>query len=515
MTGMSHEGAPWLEVRGLSKRYGGVQALWDVDLQVARGEVHGLVGANGAGKSTLIKMLAGLDVPDTGQVLVDGEVVDIHSPAVATELGFSFIHQELSLVPKFNALENMTLGHPKPKRYGLIDWGRARKGVEEIARRLDFRFPLDVPVEDLSVADQWLITIGRALLHEARLIAMDEPTASLSDEEAERLFAIVHELTADGIAILYVSHRLDEILALCDNVTVFKDGREVLQTSRAELSKDSLVESIVGAALSTPEPRSPDDAGVGEVVLEARNLSRGRRVRDVSLELRRGEVLGLAGLVGAGRTELARLLFGADPLDAGEILLDGEPIRLDEPRDAVRLGIGLVPEERRAQGVVLDRSVSFNLNLPSFRSVRAVGWLPVLRLGQARQRARDIVERIQVKTDTVDTPVGSLSGGNQQKVVIGKWLTRELKVLILDEPSRGVDVGARAEIHRIIRELADDGAGIIVISSELEELEGFCDRVLVMVEGRIVGELAGDRLTEENMLSMSYHHDLAPTGSGS
>jgi ribose transport system ATP-binding protein len=510
-----HVGAPWLEVRGLSKRYGGVQALRDVDLQISRGEVHGLVGANGAGKSTLIKMLAGLDIPDSGQILVDGAPVEIDAPGVATKLGFRFIHQELNLVPKFNALENMTLGQPKPKRFGLIDWQQVQRNARDVAQRLNFRFRLDVPVEDLSVADQWLITIGRALLLQARLIAMDEPTASLSDEESERLFAIVRDLAAEGIAVLYVSHRLDEILQLCDNVSVFKDGRKVLRTSRAEMTKNSLVESIVGGALRAPEPREPDPSDVGDVVLDVRNLRRGMAVRDVSFQLRRGEVLGLAGLVGAGRTELARLIFGADQADGGDIMLRGERLSLRGPQDAVRHGIGLVPEERRAQGVVLDQSVSFNINLPSLRSVRVLPHLPLVRLRRARERARRISDEIGVKTDSIERAVGALSGGNQQKVVIGKWLTRDLQVLILDEPSRGVDIGARSEIHRLIRQLADGGAGVIVISSELEELEGFCDRVLVMVEGRVVGELVGDDITEEKMLSMSYEHDQALAGGGS
>jgi ribose transport system ATP-binding protein len=511
----SRDGVPWLEVQALSKRYGGVQALRGVDLQVRPGEVHGLVGANGAGKSTLIKLLAGLETPDTGRILLDGEPIEIGSPTEATALGFSFIHQELSLVPKFNTLENMTLGQPKPKRFGLIDWRQVRREVTAVAERLGFRFPLDVPAEDLSVADQWLITIGRALLHRATLIAMDEPTASLSEEEARRLFAIIRDLTQDGIAVLYVSHRLEEIVELCDNVTVFKDGRKVLTTSREALTKDSLVESIVGQALHPAEGIPEPVTGAQETVLEVRDVARGTAVKGVSFDLRRGEILGLAGLVGAGRTELARLLFGADRIDRGTIRLEGAELRLRGPQDAVRKGIGLVPEERRAQGVVLDRSVDFNINLPSYRSMRISPRLPLLRLGRARARAQGIAARLHVKTDNVDTPVGSLSGGNQQKVVIGKWLTRDLKVLILDEPSRGVDVGARAEIHRIIRELAEEGAGVIVISSELEELVGFCDRVIVMVEGRMVGELRGAEITEEKMLSMSYEHAHQYVGGGS
>lgn len=494
---------PFLQVRSLIKHFGGVQALKGVDLDVVAGEVHGLVGANGAGKSTLIRALAGIIQPDAGTILLDGSPVKIANPQAARQLGLSFIHQELNLVPKFNALQNLLLGLPKPQRAGLLDWRAARREVEPTLRRLGIDFPMDVPVADLTVAERWLISIGRALIHKARLIAMDEPTASLSVEESERLFRIIRELSTEGIAILYVSHRLDEILDLCHRVTVFKDGALVASLPRADLNKAALVRSIVGSDLgqvNTVSNAPPDHP----VLLEVRGLSRRHLVRNASFTLHEGEVLGLAGLVGAGRSELVRMIYGADRPEAGQILMCGKPITVRSPYDAVRQGIVLVPEERRSQGLLLDKTVAFNVNIPRVSSLRRVRWLPLISLSRANARAQEIVQKLQVKTRSVDTPVRNLSGGNQQKVVIGKWLTEPVKVIILDEPSRGVDVGARGDIHAIARSLADQGAGVIVISSEVEELPGLCDRVLVMVEGRIAGELIGQEISKEALLHMSY-----------
>lgn len=505
--------APLLQVRGLAKHFGGVHALKGVDIDIQAGEVHGLVGANGAGKSTLIRVLAGVHRPDAGSIAVDGVPVAIADPQHASDIGLNFIHQELNLVPKFNAIENMTLGLHKATRLGLIRWGPVRRQVDEVMRRLGADFPLDVPVEDLSVAQRWLISIGRALIRRARLIAMDEPTASLSAEEAGRLFQIIRELSSDGIAILYVSHRLDEIMDLCDRVTVFKDGDRVLHADRAAMTKDGLVRAIVGGEVPAADSATtPDHAR--PVVLEVRHLGRGSVVRDVSLQLHAGEVLGLAGLVGAGRSELARLIFGADRADSGTMSLDGAPWKPTGPHDAVAGGIGFIPEERRSQGLILHKDVSFNINLADLGPLRYAPPLPLISLGRAARRAQDIARQLRVKTPRVTTPVVELSGGNQQKVVIGKWLTRNPRVLILDEPSRGVDVGARAEIHRSIKELAAGGVGAMVISSEVEELPGLCDRVLVMVEGRIAGELTGPEITKEAILQLSYAHvQGAKTGS--
>ena len=356
------------------------------------------------------------------------------------------------------------------------------------------------------MAQRWMVSIGRALVADARLIAMDEPTASLSGAESERVFEIVRDLSASGVAVLYVSHRLDEVLDLCDNLSVFRDGRLTRQASRGELGKSGLIREIVGRDLTAPEPDLAASAG-GEVgsapVLEVRGLTRGI-VQDVSFDLRHGEVLGIGGLVGAGRTELVRMVCGVDRPESGTIRLQGREVALRDVSAAVEHGIGLVPEERRSQGLVLERSVAFNINIADQRPLRLVPWLPFLSRRRARARAEELSGRLGIKVADVEQPVGSLSGGNQQKVLIARWLTRERSVLVLDELSRGVDVGARGEIHAIIRELAREGTGVIAVSSDVEELVALCDRVVVLAEGRLTGELSGDRLTEAGVIELSY-----------
>lgn len=494
---------PFLETRGISKSFGGVQALKDVDLKIHQGEVHGLVGANGAGKSTLIKILAGVQDSDAGEIMLDGRPVDIQDSQHSGDLGLSFIHQELNLVPRFSALQNMVLGLPKDTRFGLVNWRAVHRRILPVAERVGIDFPLDTPVEDLSVANRWLVSIGRAMVRETRLIAMDEPTASLSGVESERLFRVVRELSEDGISILYVSHHLDEILDICDMVTVFKDGERVATRERKTITVSSLVKDIVGGELASGD-RKTEEISTDQTVLEVRNLRREPAVRGVSLTLHSGEILGLAGLVGSGRSELARLIFGADQIEDGEMLLHGEPLRPQAPYDAVRRGIGLIPEERRAEGLMLTKDVAFNINITSLRSLRIGKRLPLINRRKAKSRAEDVSSKLRIKTPSVENMVGQLSGGNQQKVVIGKWLTRDIRLLILDEPSRGVDIGARTEIHNIIRKLARDGTGVIVISSEEEEVVSLCTRVLVMSAGRIAGELVGDEITEEAILHLSY-----------
>lgn len=497
----------FLRIRNLVKNFGGVQALKGVNLDVYTGEVHGLVGANGAGKSTLIRILAGVVHRDSGEILLDNKPIEIISPQESTRLGFNFIHQELNLVPKFNVLQSMTLGLPKPNKFGLINWNEVRIEVETAVERVGIKFPLDTIIEELSVADRWLVSIGRSLVHKARLIAMDEPTASLSAEESKRLFQIIRDLSKDGIGILYVSHRLEEIIDLCDYITVFKDGENVLSANRKEITKDSLVRAIVGRDIARLE-NSNNKSISQSVVLEAQNLSQGRFVKDVSFKLHRGEVLGLGGLVGSGRSELAKLVFGVNKPQSGTLYLNNKLWKPDNTANAVRNGIAYVPEERRSQGLILDKSVDFNINLTNLRKLRINNFIPLLSLKKSSSIAKNLAEKLKIKTPNTSTLVRDLSGGNQQKVVIGKWLTKDLNVLILDEPSRGVDVGARGEIHMIIRELAKQGVGVIVISSEVEELPGLCDRVLVMSEGRIVGEIQGDEISKESIIQLSYIHSM-------
>jgi ribose transport system ATP-binding protein len=497
-------GVPLLRISGLSKSFGGVQALSNVNLEVRRGEVHGLIGSNGAGKSTLIKILSGNIARDSGEIFFDGKPFHIHEPQEAYDLGLSFIHQELNLIPRFSILENLTLGLKKATRFGLIDWKKVEKEAERTLARIGLSRPMRTPVEELSVAERWLVAIAHALTRKIKVISMDEPTASLSSEESERLFKVIHDLTSEGVSVLYVSHRLDEVLALCDGITVFKDGQCVLTTDRKSATKALLVEAIVGRQLA--EMQFAEQGRAEHTVFEAKSLTKGSRVIDVSLTLHRGEVLGLGGLVGSGRTELANLLFGVDRPDSGSMVLEGRAYAPKNPSEAIGSGVGLVPEERRSQGLVLKNSVDFNLHLTNLKLLRFFRYFFLLNPRVSARKSLEIVRRLLIKTPSIKTPVIQLSGGNQQKVVIGKWLSRDLKVFILDEPSRGVDVGAREEIHTKIRELADGGAGVIVISSDNEELPRVCDTVMVMSEGRTAGMLKGREITKEAILQMSYEH---------
>lgn len=500
------EGA-FLEARGIAKSFGGAQALKDVSLRLGRGEVHGLVGANGAGKSTFIKVLAGLVRPDKGELRLDGSRVAIDTPAQATELGLSFIHQELAFVPGMTVLENITLGVPKKARLGLVDWRKTAREVAPVAERVGLHVPLTADVKRLSTAEKWLISICRALVRQARLIVMDEPTASLSAAEAERLFRIVEDLSRSGVAVLYVSHRLDEILRLCRRVTAFRDGRSVALLEGAALDRGSLVEAIVGHAMAPAPTRLPAQVATsGKVALSVQGLSRLPAVKPVSFELHAGEILGLGGLVGAGRSELARLLFGADEPDCGSMRLLDKKFAPRKPADAVRAGLGLVPEERRAEGLVLSKSVAFNLSLGNLRRLIMSPAFPLVSTGKRTRLAEDTARKLLIKTQSTETPVMRLSGGNQQKVLIGRWLARGPRVLILDEPTRGVDIGARGEIHRLVGELAASGMAVLVISSEPDELPELCHRVLVMAEGAIVAEFRGEGITRQNIIGASDRH---------
>ncbi len=494
---------PFVSVRSVSKSYGGAQALRGVSLSVLSGQVHGLVGANGAGKSTLIRILAGLTQPDDGDVLVDGKRVVTDSPHAANKLGMSFIHQELAFVPSMTVLENIMLGVPKKTRFGGVDWRAIARDVAPIAARVGVRAPLRANAKGLSTAENWLINITRALVLKARLIVMDEPTAALSTAEAERLFSIIRDLRQSGVAVLYVSHRLDEILELCRDVTVFRDGRSVAELAGADMTRQAMIEAIVGGVVDTPAKRTNARA-FGEPALSVRALVRAPRVKGVSFDLRKGEVLGLGGLVGAGRTELARLLFGVDRPQEGSMTLQGKPYAPRSPSDAVQSGVGFVPEERRVEGLILSKSIAFNVSLANLQSIIFHRAAPFISGGRRKALADRAIRDLAIKTTSAETAVARLSGGNQQKVVIARWLASRPKVLILDEPTRGVDVGARAEIHRLIRDLAREGMAVLVISSEPEELPDLCDRALIMAEGAIVGELAGDALTRQRIIAASY-----------
>lgn len=495
--------APLIRITGLSKAFGGANALTDVSFDVRAGLVHGLIGANGAGKSTLIRCLAGIEQPDEGTIEIDGEAVEITNPDVAASLGLAFIHQEMSLIPGWDVLRNMALGSAPTTHLGFIDWRPTRARARQVAAMLGIEFSLSTPIGDLSTAEQWLVLIGRALMRDARLIAMDEPTASLSPKESERLHAIVRSLTEKGTAVIFVSHRLDEVSDLCTDTTVLKDGRVSKRLVDTKVSKAELVRAIVGKDLVIPD-HGQEPTAKGLPVLEVRGVSDARLLRDVSLTVHAGEILGLGGLVGAGRSELAKIVYGAEKSTGGEVFLDGAAVAFRDPSQAVRAGIGFVPEERRSEGLFLDRTINFNINVAKLDSMTPSRFWPFLRLGLGRKRAQAAADAVTVKAANVESIVGSLSGGNQQKVAIARWLLERPRLLILDEPSRGVDVGARAEVHDVVRALAAQGTAVLVISSDNEELVALCERVVVMAEGRVTGRIEGADITVDHIVHLSF-----------
>lgn len=492
-----------LRVDEISKAFGGAMALDTVSLDVRPGVVHGLVGANGAGKSTLIRCLAGVIQPDSGSILIDGEPVTIHDPQAARELGLAFIHQEMSLIPGWDVLRNMALGRTPVTRAGLIDWRPSRQRAGDVARELGFTFPLSAAVDDLSTADKWLILIGRALMSEARMIAMDEPTASLSAREADRVHEIIRNLAARGTAVIFVSHRLDEVSDLCTDTTVFKDGKVALRTVGSQLSKIELVNAIVGRELVIPD-HGHAAAERGPLVLEVDDVTDDDLVRGVSLRVHRGEIVGLGGLVGSGRSELVKGIYGARRFTSGAVRFEGRHVSFRHPSEAVRAGIGLVPEERRTEGVFLDESIAFNINIATIGDAIWSRLVPVSRTRLALRRAEQAAQRATVKSLGVGQEIGELSGGNQQKVAIARWFVDPPRLLILDEPSRGVDVGARADLYAVIRDLAAQGTAVLVVSSDNDELVALCDRVVVMAEGRATGSLDGPDITVDHLLQLSF-----------
>jgi ribose transport system ATP-binding protein len=482
---------PILAMRGISKTFPGVRALDNVSLTVYPGEVHSLMGENGAGKSTLMKVLSGAYQADPGgEILVDGKVTSIDGPLAAKAIGVAVIYQELSLAPNLSVAENIHAGRELRKggRFGLVDRAGMERGCEDVLKRLGASFRPQTLVGDLSIAEQQLVEIARAVHANARILVMDEPTTPLSSRETDRLFELIRNLRAEGLAIIYISHRMAEIYELSDRVSVLRDGAYVGTLDRADLSAESLVKMMVGRDISGFYKKQHAPYDPGKVVLSVRDIADGRRVKGCSLELHAGEVLGIAGLVGAGRTELARLIFGAEPRIRGDIAVDGKALAMRSPRDAIDAGVVYLTEDRKRQGLFLDMSVRDNINVAvAGRDAR----LGVLDLARGASRARDAISALSIRVASAKVNAGSLSGGNQQKVLLSRLLETKPRVLILDEPTRGVDIGAKSEIYRIINELARSGVGIIVISSELPEVIGVADRVLVMREGELAGQLGG------------------------
>lgn len=489
---------PVLEARNVTKRFPGVVALDGVSLSVYPGEVLAVIGENGAGKSTLMKILSGALQPDEGAIYLDGQLVRLSDPRQALACGIGIIYQELSVIDALSVGENVFLGRlpERPGWPGTVDWAWLRRDARRVLERLGVELDPDVPVGELSVAQKQLVEIARALSQDVRVLILDEPTSALSLQETERLFALLRGLKEQGVAIIYISHRLEEVFALADRVTVLRDGQVVGTLPIDEATRDDLIRLMVGRDLSAyyRDVRSIP----GPVRLEVRGLTRAGVLEDVSFTVRAGEIVGLAGLVGAGRTELARCLFGVDPIDRGEIWIDGQRAIIRCPQDAVRYGIGLVPEDRKLQGLVLILTVRDNIALPVLRRLARLGF-PSRR--KERALAESFVERLRIRTPSIEQRVLNLSGGNQQKVVLARWLATHPKVLILDEPTRGIDVGAKAEVHALIAELAESGMAILLISSELPEVLSMSHRVLVMSRGRIVAEFSREEATEERVLA--------------
>lgn len=484
---------PALRVTELTKTFPGVQALVGVSFAAYPGEVHTLLGENGAGKSTLLKTVFGVQRPDSGEIRVDEQVVKFSQPSEALDAGIAMVHQELSLVPQMTTIQNLVLGAER-HRAGIIDWGEARDRATRALARLRFDAPIDVPVSQLSVAQQQIVELARALSTNARTIIMDEPTASLTTAESERLFAIIDDLRASGVAIIYVSHRLKEVLRLSDRVTVLRDGRLVGTKLRDEItSEDDLVRMMVGRELGAFGVGGGTGKS-GEEILRIQNISVPGTVDDVSLSLRTGEVVGLAGMVGAGRTELARAVFGADKRSSGEIWVHGQKVAIRRPLDAVRAGIALLTEDRKHQGIALDMTTASNVTL-----MDPPGRHGFIARRAQRSLATDALKPLNTKMQ-VELPVRTLSGGNQQKVVLARWLRQDSDIYIFDEPTRGIDVGAKAEIHSIMRNLADQGKAVLMISSDLPEVLAMSDRVIVMRRGRIVAELSREEADEESVI---------------
>jgi len=495
---------PLLEMRGIQKRFPGVLALDGVDLSLCSGEVIALLGENGAGKSTLIKMLGGAHQPDAGEIRIDGKVVEIHSAAAARRNGIAVIYQEFNLVPGLTVAENLFLGR-ETTRFGLVDHRAERKLAIEWLQRIGLDIDPDRPCGDLTVAQQQAVEIAKALSFDARILVMDEPSAVLTEQEVERLFEVVRDLRSSGIGIIYISHRLDEVDALADRLLVLRDGCPVGEGIVSETTRNELIEMMVGRPLEDEFPAR--DVETGKERLRVDGLNRGRSVRDVSFSVKAGEIVGFSGLVGAGRTETMRLIAGADRRDSGEIWIDGELIDYRSPRDAIAAGVCLLSEDRKGEGLVLGHSASDNFGLPNLRRFSRAGWLD-----EASERAEfnRYAKQLALRISGPEQTVRELSGGNQQKVVLAKWLARNANVILFDEPTRGIDVGAKFEIYQLMNQLAAEGKAIIMVSSELPEILGMSDRILVMREGCLVGEIENTpETTQEDVLELAMNQNAA------
>ncbi len=486
---------PLLQMIGISKHFPGVQALQSVDFDVYAGEVHALVGENGAGKSTLIKIMGGAVSPDQGRILLKGQEKRINNPREAIESGIAIIHQELMLVPQLSVGENILLGHLPQRAFNRVDWNATRVKAREGLSVLDVEIDLDTKVEDLSVAHQQAVEIARALSRQAQIFVMDEPTSALAGREVDNLIQLISRLKAQGRGVVFITHKLDEVFRVADRITVLRDGCKIDTLKRTDATASQIVNLMVGRSIESLFLK--EEVKIGEPVLEVRELTREGIFENISLTLHRSEILGLVGLVGSRRSDLARAIFGADAVDAGEILIEGQPVAGLSPNRVISMGMALVPEDRKRQGLVLEMSVADNLTLAVLKRLGQLGFRD---RGEEQARASQIAHNLAIATPSLRTNVISLSGGNQQKVVIGKWLATHPRILILDEPTRGIDVGAKAEVYAIMQRLAQQGVAMLLSSSELAEILGVSDRILVMHQGRITGEFTRGEATEEAIM---------------
>lgn len=486
----------FLRMEHISKSFPGVQALDDVTFEVERGEIHALVGENGAGKSTLMKILTGALHQDEGRITLRGEPVRIENPSDAQDLGISIIYQELSLIPYLTVGQNIFLGRePRRRLPGFIDWNELYRQAQQLLDQFGLDIDARTEVRFLSIAEQQMAEVAKALSLNADVIAMDEPTSSLTDRETEVLFDLMRTLREQGVSIIFISHRLPEIFAVCDRITVLRDGKLIGTAPADELDEDDVVHMMVGREIEEMYPKAA--TGHGHLVLQVSELSDGYELEGVSFDLYSGEILGVAGLVGAGRTALAETLFGIRHATHGEIRLEGEPVRVSSPQRAIELGMGFVPEDRKQQGLFLNMAVRENIVISDLDAVTNWGFVD---FGEAEQLAQAYVRKLDIRTPSLRQRVGNLSGGNQQKVVISRWLTLEPRVLILDEPTRGIDVGTKAEIYHLMSQLTEEGVAILMISSELPEVLGISDRIIVMHEGRITATFEREQATQNRIM---------------
>lgn len=486
-----------ITMQGIYKAFGTNQVLTGVDFDLREGEVHALMGENGAGKSTMMNVLTGLHSLDQGKIMVDGKETYFKNPKEAEQAGITFIHQELNIWPEMTVLDNMFIGKEPKNALGLVDSAKMKRLANEQFAKLDVSLPLDSEAGSCSVGEQQMIEIAKALMTKARVIIMDEPTAALTEREIKKLFEVISSLKKEGVSIVYISHRMEEIFAICDRITVMRDGKTVDTKPIPETNFEEVVKKMVGRELTDRFPKR--NSTPGETVLEVKNLT-GKDFRNVSFSIRSGEIVGVSGLMGAGRTEIMRGIFGLDSLESGEVILNGKKVTIKNANQAVDLGIGFITEDRKDEGLVLDFSIKDNIMLPSLNSFAPKG---LIKEKDEKDFVEMLIKRLTVKTESSDTRVGDLSGGNQQKVVIAKWIGISPKVLILDEPTRGVDVGAKREIYQLMNELTDRGVAIIMVSSELPEVLGMSDRILVVHEGKITGELPKEDATQENIMTLA------------